>query len=43
MKNTCKTCKHCHPTYKGYVCCKDNRQKRVKLKDTCGEWKEKEA
>lgn len=42
MKDTCKTCKHCHPSYKSNVCCKDNRQKKVKLNDSCKDWKEKQ-
>ena len=41
MKNTCKNCKYCNPSYKSYVCCKDSRQKKVKLTDKCEKWKVK--
>ena len=36
MKETCKTCKHCCPSYKGYVC--EVKNKRTKLSGGCEKW-----
>ncbi len=39
MKETCKNCKSCHPTYKGQWC--RIKKKRVKMNDSCDEWTER--
>ncbi|MBO5939911.1 MAG: hypothetical protein J6S50_00555 [Oscillospiraceae bacterium] len=39
MKNTCKTCTHSKPTYKGYRC--EIKGKKTKLTDTCKDWSRK--
>lgn len=41
MKEICKNCGNCRPTYKGGYCEKDG--KRVKLSGTCEEWREKRS
>lgn len=41
MKEICKNCEHYHPSYKGGVCDKDGRERRVKTKGTCENWGEK--
>lgn len=38
MKEICKNCIHCKPTYKSYYCDKSTRKKKVKLQETCMEW-----
>lgn len=39
MKEVCKTCTHCKPTYKGGYC--EQSGKKVKLAGTCQEWRAK--
>ena len=36
MQETCKTCEHCKPTYKGGAC--ELKGKRVKMTGTCEKW-----
>jgi AcrR family transcriptional regulator len=39
MKQTCKDCEHCKPTYKGGMC--ELKRKKVKLSGTCEDWRKK--
>ena len=39
MKEICKNCTHCKPTYKGQLC--EKTGKKVKQKDTCEDWHQK--
>ncbi len=39
MKETCKNCLHCKPTYKGGIC--EVKKKRVKLSGTCEDFRPK--
>ncbi len=39
MKEICKNCENCKPSYKKYTC--DVTKKRTKLTDTCDDWREK--
>ena len=39
MKEICKNCLHCKPTYKGGAC--EWKGKKVKLSGTCEEWRPK--
>lgn len=39
MKEICKNCLHCKPTYKGGAC--EWKEKKVKLSGTCEEWRPK--
>ena len=39
MKEICKNCESCGPTYKGGFCSK--KKKKVKLSGTCEDWREK--
>lgn len=39
MKEICKNCISCKPTYKGGCC--ECKGKKVKLQDSCPEWTEK--
>lgn len=36
MKEICKNCEHCKPTYKGSRC--DIKDKKVRQQDTCESW-----
>ncbi len=36
MKEVCKNCGHCKPTYKGGIC--EVKGKKVKLSGTCERW-----
>lgn len=36
MKEVCKNCGHCKPTYKGGTC--EVKGKKVKLSGTCERW-----
>lgn len=40
-KETCKNCVHCAPSYKGGVCRRGGRDKKVKYSGTCEEWRKK--
>ena len=37
MKEICKNCEHCKPTYKGGRC--EVKNKKVKLQGTCEDWR----
>lgn len=39
MKEICKNCAHCKPTYKGGRC--EVKDKKVKLQGTCEDWRAK--
>lgn len=39
MKEICKNCAHCKPSYKGGVC--EISEKKVKLSATCESWRAK--
>jgi hypothetical protein len=39
MKEVCKNCQYCHPTYKGGYC--EIKNKKIKLSAKCDSWKEK--
>lgn len=39
MKEICKNCAHCKPTYKGGAC--ELKGKKTKLTETCVEWRAK--
>lgn len=39
MKEICKNCAECKPTYKGGIC--DLKNKKVKLQGTCESWRPK--
>jgi len=39
MKEICKNCIHCHPTYKGGMC--EIKNKKIKLNGSCEEWRSK--
>jgi hypothetical protein len=39
MKEICKNCVHCKPTYKGQLC--ELTGKKVKRDSTCENWREK--
>lgn len=39
MKEICKNCTHCKPTYKGGQC--EIKNKKVKLAGTCEDWRAK--
>lgn len=39
MKEICKNCACCKPTYKGQLC--EKTGKKVKQKDTCEDWCQK--
>ena len=41
MKEICKNCENCKPTYKGYYCDNDKKKKKVKLQGTCDCFREK--
>lgn len=41
MKEICKNCAHCKPSYKSYYCDRSAKHKKTKLTATCEEWKEK--
>lgn len=41
-KEICKNCEHCSPSYKGGVCNKNGKNKKVKYSDTaCEHYAEK--
>lgn len=40
MKEICKNCVHCKPTYKGGTC-ELQKNKRVKMSGTCESWRAK--
>lgn len=40
MKEICKNCEHCKPTYKSYYCDQD-KSKKTRLQDTCEKWERK--
>ena len=48
MKEICKNCDYCHPSYKSYVCAFQSRigvgktMKKTSANGTCQNWKEKE-
>lgn len=39
MKEICKNCVHCKPTYKGGSC--EKKGKKVRLSGTCDNWETK--
>ena len=39
MKEICKNCSHCKPTYKGGQC--EIKKKKVKLQGSCDRWSPK--
>ena len=46
MRQICKNCDYCHPSYKSYVCAFHKRigvgdVKKVSANGTCQHWKEK--
>ena len=41
MKEICRNCEHCKPTYKAYYCDVSPKKKKVKLQGSCAEWTEK--
>lgn len=41
MKETCKNCEYCSPTYKGVYC--NRKKKKVKAADSCENWSEKKC
>ena len=42
MKDICKNCAYCKPTYKSYYCDRD-KTKKVRLQDTCEKWERKKS
>jgi hypothetical protein len=42
MKEICKNCEHCKPTYKSYYCGRD-KAKKTRLQDTCEKWERKKS
>jgi hypothetical protein len=40
MKEICKNCTHCSPTYKGGYCVV--KDKKVKVSGTCDKWRARE-
>ena len=36
MKEICRNCEHCRPTYKGLYC--EVKKKKTKQRDTCEHW-----
>ena len=41
MKEICKNCMNCKPTYKKYYCDADGKRKTIKLQGTCEYWRPK--
>ena len=39
MKEICKNCKNCTPTYKGQIC--EVTRKKTRQQDTCENWRRK--
>ena len=39
MKEICKNCTHCKPTYKGSIC--ELNRKKTKQQGTCENWRAK--
>ncbi len=39
MKEICKNCEHCSPTYKGYYC--EIKRKKTKSQGSCDHWGQK--
>jgi len=40
-KEICKNCEYCNPSYKGGVCRKGGKEKKVKYSGTCKDWRGK--
>ena len=40
-KEICKNCEYCNPSYRGGICHKGGKEKKVKYSGTCKDWSEK--
>ena len=41
MKEICKNCASCQPTYKGYMCMKSAKGKKTRAQGTCEDFRPK--